>query len=181
MITREELETLRHAHAASTPGEWRTGEGKECDCFAGSYAVIADVPSDTSDREDGLTPKIILTANHNFRMEAEADALFCEVAHAVTPAMIETIEVLLAENERLRRRLAAATTSAPGTEAPALCTIAPACDHGISGGCTLRCACGHTCRWHNHRDGCTDDVAAEDSRTLTKCDCNGFTSQSGEG
>lgn len=55
------------------------------------------------------------------------------------------------------------------------------CNHGVLGGCEARCACGHLCRRHTNADGCTEEGAVEESRTLTFCQCDGFASQSGEG
>ena len=171
--------------------------------------IIDDLEREGMDRSADEVRDVVgqlLAENERFRRQLAAVPTSVEVAaEPGSPAkdwsLIDIVRHLVAAHDHLydehqcdthgwelwrgakfagRAWLARLEVAPPSAPEP-LCAIAPACDHGISGGCALRCACGHTCRWHNHRDGCTDDVAVEDSRTLTKCECNGFTSQSGEG
>jgi hypothetical protein len=91
---------LQELAEAATPGEWRAGNAYDKP-FVPKYEVIVDT-------QDG--PYVILSGNHNFIEDAEANIAFVGAANPVA------VLSLLAEIERLRTAEGDAMTYKAGME-----------------------------------------------------------------
>jgi len=86
-----DLERIKILHAATTPN-WHAGRADARDLYEGDATILClyELGKD----------RVLFSANAHFPYEA--DVKFAVAAHEFTPALIEAVERLEAENRRLR-------------------------------------------------------------------------------